>query len=288
MSSLRTSLIVLLAAAGLFAAGCEKKPAGEAGKEATKETAADKVFATVNGEKIMGSDYQNYLQLRQQQVGPLPDKDKEKQIVLDEMVEKMLLAQYAVSSKLDQEPEVSSLMKRVREEILVQAVKRKMLRDNPITDDDVKKRFEQEVENTHKTEYKVRHILVKEEAQAKDILAQLAKGAKFEKLAADKSIDTQSGKKGGELGWINQGMVVPEFFNAVIAMKKGAVSAAPVKSDFGWHVIKVEDTRPLKIPTFEQFMADQRARANIYRKMQDEKIANLVKDLKGKAKITVD
>jgi len=176
----------------------------------------------------------------------------------------------------------------VREEILGQAVKRKLLRDNPVTDDDVKKRFEQEVEATHKTEYKVRHILVKEEAEARDILAQLGKGAKFDKLARDKSVDTQSGKNGGELGWINQGMVVPEFFNAVMAMKKGAVSIEPVKSDFGWHIIKVEDARPLKIPTFEQFMSDQRARANLYRKMQDDKVGNLVKDLKDKAKITVN
>jgi len=286
MSTLRTSLIVVLAAAGLFAAGCDKKPADEAGKEAAKE--ADKVIATINGEKIMQSDYQNYLQLRQQQVGPIPDKDKEKKVVLDEMIEKTLLAQHAVSNKLDQEPEVSSLMKRVREEILGQAVKRKLLRDNPVTDDDVKKRFEQEVEATHKTEYKVRHILVKEEAEARDILAQLGKGAKFDKLARDKSVDTQSGKNGGELGWINQGMVVPEFFNAVMAMKKGAVSIEPVKSDFGWHIIKVEDARPLKIPTFEQFMSDQRARANLYRKMQDDKVGNLVKDLKDKAKITVN
>lgn len=286
MSTLRTALILFLAAAGLFAAGCDKKPAQEAGKDAGKE--ADKIVATVNGEKLMQSDYQNYLQLRQQQVGPIPDKDKEKQIVMDELIEKMLLAQHAVSTKLDQDPEVSSLMKRVREEILVQAVKRKLLRDNPITEDEVKKRFEQEVEATHKTEYKVRHILVKDEAVAKDILAQLEKGAKFDKLAKEKSVDTQSGKNGGELGWINQGMVVPEFFNAVMAMKKGAVSAAPVKSDFGWHIIKVEDTRPLKIPAFEEFMSDQRARANIQRKMQDDRIGNLVKDLKGKAKITIN
>ncbi len=286
MSTIRTFLIILLAAAGLLAAGCDKKPADEASKEAAKEP--DKIIATINSEKILQSDYQNYLQLRQQQVGPIPDKDKEKKVVLDEMIEKTLLAQYAVSNKLDQEPEVSSLVKRVREEILAQAVKRKQLRDNPITDDDVKKRFEKEVEETHKTEYKVRHILVKEEADAKNILMQLGKGTKFDKLAKDKSIDAQSGKNGGELGWINQGMVVPEFFNAVMAMKKGAVSTEPVKSDFGWHIIKVEDTRDLKIPTFEQFISDQRARANLYRKMQDDKINNLVKGLKDKAKITVN
>jgi len=286
MSTLRTSLIVLLAAAGLLAAGCDKKPADQAKQEEAKPAA--KVMATVNGDNILETDYQGYLQIRQQQVGPIADKDKEKKIVLDEMIDKMLLAQYAASNKIDQDPEVSSLMKRVREEILAQAVKRNLLRDNPITEDDVKKRFEQEVENTHKTEYKVRHILVKEESEAKDIVAQLQKGAKFDKLAKEKSIDTQSGKTGGELGWINQGMVVPEFFNAVMKMNKGTVSTEPVKSDFGWHIIKVEDTRPLKIPTFEQFMADQHARANIYRKMQDDKIKNLLNDIKAKAKITVN
>lgn len=278
MSILRKTLVFYVIVAGLFIAGCDKKASEETGK----------VMATVNGEKIMESDYQNYLHLRQQQVGPIADKDKEKKVVLDEMTEKMLLAQQAISSKLDQDPEVSSLMKRVREEILVQALKRKMLRDNPITEEDVKKRFEQEVGNTHKTEYKVRHILVKEEAEAKEILGRLGKGGKFDKLAKEKSIDTQTGKEGGTLGWINQGMVVPEFFNAVIAMKKGAVSAEPVKSDFGWHIIKVDDTRPLKIPTFEQFMSDQRARSNIYRKMQDDKMGELIKELKSKAKITVN
>lgn len=278
MSILRKTLVLYLIVAGLFIAGCDKMASKETGK----------VMATVNGENIMESDYQNYLQLRQQQVGPITDKDKEKKVVLDEMTEKMLLAQQAIGNKLDQDPEVSSLMKRVREEILVQALKRKLLRDHPITEEDVKKRFEQEVSNTHKTEYKVRHILVKEEAEAKEILGQLGKGGKFDKLAKEKSIDTQTGKEGGDLGWINQGMVVPEFFSAVIAMKKGTVSAEPVKSDFGWHIIKVDDTRPLKIPTFEQFMSDQRARSNIYRKMQDDKMAELVKDLKSKAKITVN
>ncbi|MDH3309240.1 MAG: peptidylprolyl isomerase [Gammaproteobacteria bacterium] len=278
MSTLRKTFVLYVIVAGLFIAGCDKMTSKETGK----------VMATVNGENIMESDYQNYLQLRQQQVGPISDKDKEKKVVLDEMIEKMLLAQQAISNKLDQDPEVSSLMKRVREEILVQALKRKLLRDNPITEEDVKKRFEQEVSNTHKTEYKVRHILVKEEAEAKEILGQLGKGGKFDKLAKEKSIDTQTGKEGGALGWINQGMVVPEFFSAVIAMNKGAVSAEPVKSDFGWHIIKVDDTRPLKIPTFEQFMSDQRARSNIYRKMQDDKMGELVKDLKSKAKITVN
>lgn len=286
MSMLRTSLIILMAAtAGLMATGCDKKAAEPAKQEASKD--ASKVIASVNGQNITEGDYQSYLQLRQQQVGPIPDKDKERKIVLDEMVEKSLLAQKAINDKIDQDPEVSALIKHVREEILVQAVKRKLLRDAPITDDDVKKRFEQEVANTHKTEYKVRHILVKDENEAKEISAQLKKGGNFAKLAKEKSMDTQSGKNGGELGWVNQGMVVPDFFNAVMKLKKGATSE-PVKSDFGWHIIKIDDERPLKIPNFDQFMADQNARAKIYRKMQEDKIQALLADLKSKAKITVN
>lgn len=284
MSTSRTSLVILLAALGLLAAGCEKKPAEPAAAGAE----AGKVVASVNGQNIMDSDYESYLRIRQQQMGPIADKDKEKKIVLDEMIDKALLAQYALKNKLDQEPEVAALLKRVREEILVQAVKRKLLTDNPISEDDVKKRFEREVENTNKTEYKVRHILVKDESEAKDIIAQLKKGANFNKLAEEKSIDTQSGKNGGEIGWINQGMVGPEFFDAVMKMKKGAISTEPLKTDFGWHIIKLEDTRPLKIPTFEQFMSNKQSRANIYRKMQDERITDLVKELKDKAKITVN
>jgi peptidyl-prolyl cis-trans isomerase C len=288
MSPLRTSLIVLLATTGLFAAGCDKKPADQAKQEEAKPAAASKVLATVNGDSISEADYQGYLQIRQQQLGPIADKDKEKKIVLDEMIEKILLAQNATTSKLDQDPEIASLIKRVREEILAQAARRNLLKGSPVTEDDVKKRFEQEVTNTHKTEFKARHILVKEESEAKDIIAQLKKGAKFDKLAKEKSIDTQSGKNGGDLGWVNQGMVVPDFFVALEKMGKGTVSSEPVKSEFGWHIIKVEDTRALKIPTFDQFMADPRARNSIYRKMEDEKVGALLKDIKGKAKIVIN
>lgn len=268
---------------GLLASGCDKKAA-----EQGKETKTANVIATINGENILKPDYENYLQIRQQQSGLAADKEKEKKLVLDEIINKTLLAQYAVDAKLDQDPETSQLMKRVRTEILAQAAQRKLLRDEPVTDAEMKKRFDQEAENTHKTEYKTRHILVKEESEAKEILAQLRKGTSFDKLAKEKSLDVQSGKNGGDLGWVNQGMVVSEFFNAVMSMKKGEVSVTPVKSDFGWHVIKIEDTRLLKIPTFERFMADQRSRTNLQRKLQEEKAGTFVKGLKDKAKIIVN
>ncbi len=274
MSLKRPLLIALFVALGLLAA-CGKK-APDTGK----------TLATVNGEAITERDYENYLRLRQTQQEPIVDKEKEKQVVLNEMVDRIVLSQYAIENKLDQEPDNYLLMKRVRENILVQAAIRKALKDQPVTDEDLKKRFQQEVEKTHKTEYKVRHILVKTEDEAKAIIEQLKKGGNFAAIAKTKSLDVQTGKKGGDLDWINQGMVVPEFFEGVTALKKGQVSAAPVKTDYGFHIIKMDDARPLKIPSFEEFVADKRARANLHRKIQDERVEALAKELKTKAKVS--
>lgn len=273
MSPKRSLLVALVVALGLLA-GCGKK-----GPD------TGKALATVNGEAITERDYENYLRLRQTQQEPIVDKDKEKQVVLNEMIDRIVLSQYAVENKLDQEPENYLLMKRVRENILVQAAIRKTLKDRPVTDEDLKKRFQQEVEKTHKTEYRVRHILVKTPEEAIAIIGQLKKGGNFAAIAKAKSLDVQTGKKGGDLDWINQGMVVPEFFEGVTALKKGQFSSAPVKTDYGFHVIKVEDTRPFKIPSFEEFVADKRARANLFRKIQDERVEALAKELKAKAKI---
>ena len=276
MSPKRTLLLAFLVSLGLLAA-CGKKSPDDS-----------KALAKVNSETITERDYENYLRLRSTQQEPIVDKEKEKQVVLNEMVERLVLSQYALDNKLDQEPDNYLLMKRVRENILVQAAIRKMLKDNPVTDEDLKKRFQQEVEKTHKTEYRVRHILVKSQEEAIAIIGTLKKSGNFAAIAKGKSLDVQTGKNGGDLGWVNQGMVVPEFFEGVTALKKGQSSPAPVKSDFGFHIIKVEDSRPLKIPSYEEFINDKRARANLHRKIQDERVEALAKDLKAKAKVTMN
>jgi len=272
----RPPMFLFLAAFVFLAASCGKDPDDS------------KVLATVNGEKITEKAYEHYLQLRQPQHPPAADKEKEKRAVLDEMTDRILLTQHATRNKLDQDPEIYLLLKRVQENILVQAAIRKTLKDSPITEADLKKRFQEEAEKTHKTEYRVRHILVPTEADAARIIKQLQTGAGFAALARQKSVDAETGKNGGDLGWINQGMVLPELFNAVIAARKGAVVAAPVKTDYGWHVLRVDDARPLQIPTFEQFMTDRTARGNLERRMQDERINALLTELKAKAKITTD
>jgi len=270
MISHRIVLVALLL--GFAAVGCEQKPAVDG-----------KVVAVVNGESITDAEFQQYLQLRQSRE-PISD-DAQKKKVLEEMVDRVLLTQRAVANGVDKDPEIQNLMKRVRENILVQSVIRKSLEDKPITEDELRQRFQTEVAATHKTEYQVRHILTKDEDEAKEIIKQLQGKGDFAAIAKKKSVDVQSGKNGGSLGWINQGMVVPEFFEGVARLEKGAFSKEPVKSDFGWHIIEVDDTRPAKIPTFEEFMADTQTSTNFRRKVQDERIETMMKDLRTTAKI---
>ncbi len=277
MTFKNTLWLVAVIAAAFLTAGCDKKPAED-----------EKVLAIVNGDAITEKQYDNYRRMREAQLGAFPNKEMEKKILMEELTSRALLAQHAAALKLDEQPEVAQLLKRVRQDIMVEAMQRKMLTDSPITDEQLKQRFEAEAEKTHKTEYRARHILVQSEDEAKNLIAQLGKKANFAALAKKHSLDKQSAVNGGDLDWINQGMpLVPEFFDAVMKLNKGEYTTTPVKTEFGYHVIKVEDTRPLKIPTFEEFQTNRQARAGLYRRMQQETITNLVKDLRDKAKIEI-
>ncbi len=273
MSVLR-NIALPLALTAVLLGGCDKKFADDS-----------KVLATVNGEKITEKDFENYLQLRQNQQEPIADKEKERKLVVDELIDRVVLAQHGSALGYEKESDVYFRLKRVRENVLAQEVIRKSFTQTPVTDDDVKKRFETEIEKTNKNEYKTRHILVKSEEDAQDVAKKLKSGSGFEQLAKTRSTDAETAKRGGDLGWVSQGTgFVPEFFNTLMTLQKGQVSD-PVKSEFGWHVIKVDDIRPLKLPTFEEFMTDPRAPASLRRRIQEERLQDMLKELKTKAKI---
>ena len=242
---------------------------------------AESVLASIDGYKITEKDYEEYLKARQLQRGPMENKDEERKAALDEMISRILLARHAQAIKLDQEPEIRTQLERQRENILARAMLRKYLKEHPVTDEDVDARYRQEMEKTHKTEYKARHILVKTEEEARAILAQLQRGANFAALAKNRSIDPRSGKDGGNLGWFNEGQMDPDFFQAVAKIKKGEIGKEPVKSEFGWHVIKVENTRPWRTPPRET------VETGIRELLQQERIDTLVKDLRDKAKVEI-
>lgn len=274
--SLRTPLFIL-AATVLALGACDKQ-----------STDDSKLLANVNGETLTQKDFDIYARVRQQGQGQPPTSDREKKAALDEMIDRVLLTQEAARQKLDQDPETVSRLKRIRENLLIQELVRRHYGANPISDDELKKRFQEESEKTHKTQYKVRHILVQTENEATEVIKKLKGGANINALAKEKSLDQMSARQGGDLGWVDQNTgFVPEFFTALTTMKKGDVSSTPVKTEFGFHVIRVDDTRPLKFPSADEFMADREARARLMRQMQDEKLNAMVKDLRAKAKIDV-
>src|SRR5262249_54375285 len=161
-----------------------------------------------------------------QQGGPIEVSEQEKKALVNEMVERILLAQQGAAMGLDKTPEVHFRLKRVRENLLAQEVVRNLIKEVPTSDEDVKKRLAQDLQNANKNEYKVRHILVKTEDEAKKLAADLKAGKKFDQLARSNSIDVESAKRGGDLGgWINQNSgLVPEFFDALGKLSKGQVS----------------------------------------------------------------
>lgn len=266
MSTRRTATTLLLITALLALGACSPKSPDQS-----------KVLATVNGQPITSADYDDYLHARMQQPMPLPGDEKERQaLILDEMANRMLLVQAAVDQKADQELDVYLRLKRQRENLLAQAELRKYFRDNPVPDDEVQKRI-------IKDEFRARHILVKTEQEASDLIAELKKGGNFAQLAKAKSLDVKSGKQGGDLGWISQeDPIVPQFFEAVSNMKKGDLSDKPLKTNFGYHVIKLDDVRPHKTRSAEQLAGEIRMQ------IQQERVDALLKSLKEKAKIKIN
>lgn len=270
--------LLILLAIPLILTACEKAPPDDS-----------KVLAKVNGDKITENNYDHYLKMRRSRNMPVPPNMDEKEFVLNEMIEMRLLTQYAEEKGLDKDLEVYFLLQRVRENLLAQAALRNEAKELTISDEQVKKRFEEESKNMHDKEYRVRHILLRSEADAKDVLKRLKAGANFASLAKLRSMDTNSAKNGGELGeWINDGMVVAEFFNALKTLNKGQMTSEPVKSNFGWHIIKVDNIRPRKIPTYEEFIANQQAVQALKRQIREEHNEALVKQLKEKAKVTIN
>ena len=199
--------------------------------------------------------------------------------VREELVNREILAQAAQKRGLDKNPDIQAQMDMARQAVLVRALFENEVKSNPVTDADLQKQYEQFKGSMGTNEYKVSHILVDKEEDAKQIIDQLGKGGDFAKLAKERSKDPGSKDNGGDLDWGPSARYVKPFADAVTSQQKGKVSAAPVKTDFGYHVIRVDDVRPLKVPEFTEVKEQFRQRA------QQQQIQKMVMDLRQKAKI---
>ena len=216
------------------------------------------------------------------------DKEKEKQVVLGEMIDRIVLSQYAAENKLDQEPDNYLLMKRVRENILVQAAIRKLLKDNPVTDEDLKKRFQQEVEKTHKTEYKVRHILVKSEDEAQGLVAQIKKGGNFAALAKPQVARRANWQKRRRPRLDQPGYGGAGILRGRAGAKKGQSSRHQSKTDYGFTSSRWTTPARSRFRTSRNYQRQARLAPTCTARFRMNASRRLAKDLKTKAKVTMN
>ncbi len=190
----------------------------------------------------------------------------------DEVVRREIFAQEAAKRGIAQQADYKAQMELARESILIRELFEDFKRKNPVTDAEAKAEYDKFKAQSTGTEYRARHILVEGEDDAKALIAQIKGGAKFEDLAKAKSKDPGSGENGGDLDFAKPENYVPEFSQAMTKLKKGEMTETPVKSQFGWHIIKLDDTREAQFPDFEGVkpQIQQRLAQGKLQRFQDE------------------
>ena len=250
--------------------------AKSAAAPAVKEPAA----ATVNGIAIAKSRVDMIVQ--QGLAAGQPDSPEARKGIIEKLAMQTLAADEAIKKGLDKSPEIMAQIDLIRQSVLANAYVQDLIKNSTASDDMLKAEYEKIKATITGTEYKARHILVEKEADAKDIIAKLKKDpGLFEKLAMEKSKDAGSKVRGGELGWFDLSRMVPEFGSAVSKLEKGAITQKPVKTRFGYHVIQLEDTRPIEAPPFEE------VKPQLAQHLQQQNVQKQMEDLKAKAKIEI-
>ena len=230
----------------------------------------------VNGKAIPKQKVDEFVQALAAQ--GRPDTPELRNAVRDELVARELFMQEAEKKGLSRNSAVQRQLENARQEILIRALIADHLKANPVTDAEVAAEYEKVKKQAGEREYKARHVLVEKEDDAKKIIADLKKGAKFEDLAKQ-SKDTGSAANGGDLDWNVPGTFVKPFADAMTKLEKGKFTETPVQTQFGWHVIRLDDVRDAKAPPMDQ------VRPQIQQQLERQKIQALQQDLRAKAKI---
>ena len=245
------SLTLALGLGGLLV-GCDQMPLNAADQSpantATAVNDSSAVLATVNGSPIT----EDVVELYEQQLSarrPGNPAAPDRRAILEEIINLELARQGGESEGLDKDTKIQLQIDQQRRAVIATAAIQHELEANPVSDEELKKIYQEQAPSG--SEYKARHILVKEEDEAKALVVELDGGADFSELAKQKSTGP-SGKSGGELGWFSPKQMVAPFSEAVAGMEKGTYTKEPVKTQFGWHIIILDDTREASPPPFEQ------------------------------------
>jgi len=232
--------------------------------------------ATVNGQAIKQA-WVNVIHQDAQDGGGKPD-DK---AIVSILLRNELLAQEAIRLGIDKRTEFAARAAIRERELLANSLINDTLKNNPISEEMLKAEYENFKRMVGNKEYSARHIQLKSEAEAKEVIAQLAKGADFIKLAKEKSMDTSTRDNGGALGWVTPNSIIPPLGDAITKLQKEKFTTAPIQSRAGWHVLKLRDVRDFQPPAYDK-VKDQ-----LHNRLRNQQIAKLVESLRGKAKIEV-
>jgi peptidyl-prolyl cis-trans isomerase C len=233
--------------------------------------------AIVNG-KAVPKTRLNMLAAQVERSGRSVTPDMEQQL-REEVIMREIFMQEAEKQGLEASDDYKIQLEIAKQSILIRELLTQYKKTNPVSDADIKAEYDKFVAGNSGKEYRARHILVEKEEQAKAIIASLKKGGKFEDIAKKQSKDPGSGANGGDLDWANPTSFVKEFSQAMVELKKGQVTDKPVKTQFGFHIIRLDDTRETPVPKFDE------VKAQIEQQMQQGKLAEYQQGLREKAKI---
>lgn len=241
---------------------------------------AEKAIAKINGETITDFSYNAYGKARLG-VEPGPHIPAQKrQELIEELINRELVYQDALSKGLDKRPDVKAMIIEQTKNVLTSSRIQQILENNPVEQSRLKAIYKEQVVAMASDEYKARHILLNTNDDAKSVIEKLMQGRKFEELAAEKSTGP-SAEQGGDLGWFSLNQMVKPFADAVKKLKKGEYTQRPVKSQFGWHVILLEDKRKVDPPSMAS-MQEQ-----IQMAAQNEILDEYISELRDKADISI-
>ena len=234
-------------------------------------------IAVVNGKPVPASRMAALAQQVERSGRPVDDTLKAQ--IKEELIAREIFVQEAEKRGLKASKDYKAQAELALQTILIRELFADFQRKNPVTDAEVKAEYDKFAAANGGQEYRARHILVETEDQAKAIIANIKKGAKFEDIAKKDSKDPGSGANGGDLDWASASSFVPEFSEAMVKLGKGQMAEAPVKSQFGWHIIRVDDVRQAQLPSIDEL------KPQISQQLQQQKLNDFQEQLRSKAKV---
>jgi peptidyl-prolyl cis-trans isomerase C len=276
---------LLLCAALMLPPGVYAKPAKSAAPVASPvaddpQTVLAKAFVTVNGQAQ--SNARAELLLREQIARGASDTPEMRNAVRQNLVAQAVMAQEASKAGLQKAPLLQAQIELAEQNLLAQAWQQKVLADNPPAETEIKAEFDRQLAELGDTDYRLRHVLVKDEAVAKTLIDKIKAGAKLADLAQETSQDAETRTRGGLSDWINVSRLMPPLAEALKTLTNGQLAPRPIKTDAGWHVLQREESRPFQTMSYEQ--AKPQMQAIVARRMLDARVKQLI----DRAKIKPD